>query len=138
MATSHRTYLLSPSLLLLPFLLKALAGDPDIIFDFVVPENNNNINNTTVNGSFFTYTGLRGVLSQIPQSFKATKVSMLEFPALNGQTISYALFQYPAGTINPPHTHPRAAELLFLLHGSLQVRLVWAVANAKLNQITSV
>ncbi|KAK4283979.1 hypothetical protein QN277_000874 [Acacia crassicarpa] len=104
---------------------KTLAGDPDIISDFTVPQQTNN---TSINGSFFTYTGLRGLLTHRPQtpqtSFKATKVTMLEFPALNGQSISYALFQFPSGSINPPHTHPRASELLFLLHGSLQVGFV--------------
>ena len=96
---------------------KALAGDPDLIFYF-------RVSNNTVNGSFFTYTGLRGVLGQIPKSFKATKVTIDEFPSLNGQSISYALFQYPAGSINPPHTYPRAAELLFLVSGTLQVGFV--------------
>ncbi|KAG5062157.1 hypothetical protein JHK85_003340 [Glycine max] len=97
--------LLVPALLIIN---NALASDPDIIYDYVSPQN------SSVNGSFFTYTGLRGVLHQIPQSFKATKVTLVEFPALNGQSISYALFQYPAGSINPPHIHPRAAEFLFL------------------------
>ncbi|TKY58317.1 Germin protein 9-3 [Spatholobus suberectus] len=107
--------------LLVPALLtfnNALAGDPDITYDYVSPQN------YSVNGSFFTYTGLRGVLDQIPRSFKATEVTLVEFPALNGQSISYALFQYPAGSINPPHIHPRAAELLFLVSGSLQVGFV--------------
>ncbi|KAL5976503.1 hypothetical protein ACLOJK_020836 [Asimina triloba] len=30
----------------------------------------------------------------------------------------------PAGSVNPPHTHPRSAELLFLLDGSLEVGFV--------------
>nr|ACU23992.1 unknown [Glycine max] len=107
--------LLVPALLIIN---NALASDPDIIYDYVSPQN------SSVNGSFFTYTGLRGVLHQIPQSFKATKVTLVEFPALNGQSISYALFQYPAGSINPPHIHPRAAEFLFLVSGSLQVGFV--------------
>ena len=47
-----------------------------------------------------------------------------EFPALNGQSVSYAILQFPAGSVNPPHTHPRSAELLFLLDGSLQVGFV--------------
>ncbi|KAJ7946386.1 germin-like protein 9-3 [Quillaja saponaria] len=53
-----------------------------------------------------------------------TKVSLAEFPALNGQSVSYAVPQFPAGTTNLPHTHPRSAELLFLLEGSLQVGFV--------------
>ncbi|XP_054785548.1 germin-like protein 9-3 [Prosopis cineraria] len=127
MALSSSISLLLP-LSLLAFLINnkiSLAGDPDIISDFTIPQNNN----TTINGSFFTYTGLRGLLIHPQTSFKTTKVTMLEFPALNGLSISYALFQFPSGTINPPHTHPRASELLFLLHGSLQV----GVVDTKLN-----
>ncbi|KAI4351336.1 hypothetical protein L6164_005711 [Bauhinia variegata] len=119
MAPNCRIFPLFPSLLLFFFTFKkALAGDPDIISDFTVPQND------TVDGSFFTYTGLRGILAQNPESFKATKVTLVELPAINGQSISYAVFQYPAGSVNPPHTHPRAAELLFLLSGCLQVGFV--------------
>lgn len=49
---------------------------------------------------------------------------MAELPALNGQSVSYAVLQYPAGSVNPPHTHPRSAELLFLVDGSLEVGFV--------------
>ncbi|KAJ6365514.1 hypothetical protein OIU76_030318 [Salix suchowensis] len=34
------------------------------------------------------------------------------------------VLQFPAGTTNPPHTHPRSAELLFLVDGSLRVGFV--------------
>ncbi|CAK7331971.1 unnamed protein product [Dovyalis caffra] len=56
----------------------------------------------------------------LPSAFKATKVSAAEFPALFGQSVSYGVLQFPGGTTNPPHTHPRSAELLFLVDGSLQ------------------
>ncbi|KAA8544263.1 hypothetical protein F0562_022275 [Nyssa sinensis] len=46
------------------------------------------------------------------------------FPALNGRSVSYAVLHYPAGTVNPPHTHPRSAVLPFLVYGTLQVRFV--------------
>ncbi|KAL2536108.1 Germin-like protein subfamily 2 member 4 [Forsythia ovata] len=35
-----------------------------------------------------------------------------------------ALLQYPAGGVSPPHTHPRTAELLFVVEGSLEVGIV--------------
>lgn len=38
--------------------------------------------------------------------------------------MSYAVLQFPSGSTNPPHTHPRSAELLFLVEGSLQVGFV--------------
>ncbi|KAA8549894.1 hypothetical protein F0562_001578 [Nyssa sinensis] len=34
------------------------------------------------------------------------------------------VLQYAAGGVNPPHTHPRAAELLFVVEGSLEVGFV--------------
>ncbi|XP_040991200.1 germin-like protein 9-3 [Juglans microcarpa x Juglans regia] len=97
-----------------------VAGDPNILTDFITPPNA-----TTVDGSFFTFTGLRSFIgSGPPTTFKVLKASMVEFPALNGQSVSYAVLQFANGTTNPPHTHPRSAELLFLVQGSLQVGFV--------------
>ncbi|KAK7257614.1 hypothetical protein RIF29_31700 [Crotalaria pallida] len=97
------------------------AGDPDILTDFIVP-----ISNIPIDGNFFTYTGFRFLVTQTtpPPTFKVTKASMAEFPALNGQSVSYAVLQFPTGSINPPHTHPRSAELLLVAQGSLQVGFV--------------
>ncbi|KAK0605914.1 hypothetical protein LWI29_032137 [Acer saccharum] len=99
----------------------ASAADPDITSDFVIPSNVT----TPVDGNFFTFTGFRALVgAPLPPDFKVTKASMAEFPALNGQSVSVAVLEFPAGTINPPHTHPRSAELLFLIQGSLQVGFV--------------
>ncbi|CAK7331973.1 unnamed protein product [Dovyalis caffra] len=68
---------------------------------------------------FFTFTGIRSITPN-PPNFKVTKASMAEFPALNGQSVSFVFLQFPAGSVNPPHTHPRSAELLFLVYGSLE------------------
>jgi len=98
----------------------ANAGDPDITSDFILPPDTN-----SVDGSFFTYTGMRPLMnSPSPNTFTVTKASMAEFPALNGQSVSSAVLMYPPGTVNPPHTHPRSAELLFLIDGSLSVGFV--------------
>ena len=98
----------------------AIAGDPDILTDFIVPPIV-----TDVNGVFFTFTGMRALLGGFPTVFKVTKASMVEFPALNGQSVSYAILEFPTSTTNPvPHTHPRASELLFLTQGTLQVGFV--------------
>ncbi|MBA0849262.1 hypothetical protein Goshw_013590 [Gossypium schwendimanii] len=110
------------TILVLSFPLSAISGDPDIISDFVVPMG---VNNTLLDGNFFTYTGMRPLInSDPPTNFTVTKATMAEFPALNGQSVSYAVLQYPAGSVNPPHTHPRATELLFLTYGVLEVGFV--------------
>ena len=98
----------------------AKAGDPDILSDFILPANQ-----TVVDGSFFTFTGMRVLVgAPDPTTFKVLKASLAEFPAVNGQSVSTAVLQFPAASVNPPHTHPRSAELLFLIFGSLQVGFV--------------
>lgn len=44
--------------------------------------------------------------------------------SLNGRGVSFAVLECPAGTINPPHTHPHSAELLFVVDGSLEVGFI--------------
>lgn len=93
----------------------AIGGDPDILTDFVIPANQTN---AIIDGNFFTFTGMRALVgTNPPPEFKVLKASMAEFPALNGQSVSYAVLQFPVGSTNPPHTHPRASELLFLFQG---------------------
>ncbi|XVF19691.1 hypothetical protein REPUB_Repub11eG0132400 [Reevesia pubescens] len=98
----------------------AFAGDADISSDFLVPSDVNNID-----GNFFTSTGMRVLVEEdFPTNFTVTKASMVEFPALNGQSVSYAALQFPAGSTNPPHTHPRSAELLLVVAGNLEVGFI--------------
>ena len=51
----------------------AIAGDPDILRDFIVPPNV-----TDVKGDFFTFTGLRALLGGFPTVFKVMKASLAE------------------------------------------------------------
>jgi len=98
---------------------RAMAGDPDILSDFIAPPNG------TVDGNFFTFTGMRVLVGgDPPKAFTVLKATTAEFPALNGQSVSYAVLEFPSGTTNPPHTHPRSAELLFLIEGTLDVGFV--------------
>ncbi|KAF5196479.1 Germin-like protein 9-3 [Thalictrum thalictroides] len=107
-------------LLLVVLVTLVNASDPDILTDFVPPPNSNG-----VDSSFFTYTGQRGIFDKpTPPTFNVTKATMAEFPALNGQSVSFATLRFPAGSTNPPHTHPRSAELLFVVEGSLEVGVI--------------
>ncbi|KAG9458991.1 hypothetical protein H6P81_003499 [Aristolochia fimbriata] len=97
------------------------ASDPDLISDFLVPPNA-----TNVDGNFFTYTGFRALAGgdPVPKAFAVTKATKAEFPALDGQSVSYAVLAFPPNSINPPHTHPRSGELLLLISGALDVGFV--------------
>jgi quercetin dioxygenase-like cupin family protein len=47
-----------------------------------------------------------------------------QFPGLNTLGISMARLDFAQGGLVPPHTHPRATEILFVLDGSLLVGFV--------------
>jgi quercetin dioxygenase-like cupin family protein len=118
-------YIVFMATLALSARVAVLAGDPDILTDFIVPPNTNPGN---ITGSFFTYTGFRSPMNMnrsMPMpNFMATKATMMEFPALNGQSVSYAMLMFQPDSVNPTHSHPRSAELLLVVDGALSVGLV--------------
>ncbi|GLJ48654.1 hypothetical protein SUGI_1026480 [Cryptomeria japonica] len=100
------------------------ASDPDILTNFLVPAGQNPLNLT---GSFFTFTGFQNVQNNNltgQTTIKVMKAVAAEFLVLNGLGVSMAVLQFPAGRLNPPHTHPHASELLFLVDGYLLVGVV--------------
>ncbi|KAI3748501.1 hypothetical protein L6452_11612 [Arctium lappa] len=98
----------------------AVSSDPDILTDYVLPENT-----TVTDPNYFTFTGLRSVFNATyPTAFTPVKATLNEFPGLLGQSVSYAVLEFPIGSLNPLHIHPRATELLFVIAGSLQVGFV--------------
>ncbi|KAJ9540146.1 hypothetical protein OSB04_026652 [Centaurea solstitialis] len=98
----------------------AVSSDPDILTDYVLPPNT-----TVTDPNYFTYTGLRSVFNgTYPAAFTPVKATLNEFPGLLGQSVSYAVLEFPVGSLNPLHIHPRATELLFVIAGSLQVGFV--------------
>ncbi|KAH0715484.1 hypothetical protein KY284_008389 [Solanum tuberosum] len=96
----------------------AQASDPDILTDFIVPVG------SAIDGNLFTFNGTRAIFGSVIQKFSVTKVGKTEFPVLDGQSVSLAVLQFPRGSVNLPHTHPRAAELLFVVEGTLEVGFV--------------
>lgn len=67
---------------------------------------------------------------------KVTAVNVAQIPGLNTLGISLARVDYAPWGINPPHTHPRATEILTVLEGSLQVGFV--TSNPENRLITKV
>ncbi|KAJ0101849.1 hypothetical protein Patl1_05861 [Pistacia atlantica] len=54
----------------------------------------------------------------VPMNYSANK-------AVDGNFFTFTgLRNFPAGAINPPHTHPRSAELLLVLKGWLNVGFI--------------
>ncbi|XP_050367640.1 germin-like protein subfamily 1 member 20 [Argentina anserina] len=115
------------------------AQDPSPLQDFCVAINSTDVvrSGLFVNGRFcqdpklakaedFFFSGL-----QIPRPTEnavgstVTAVNVDQIPGLNTLGISLARIDYaPHGGLNPPHTHPRASEILVVLEGTLYVGFV--------------
>ncbi|KAJ9551248.1 hypothetical protein OSB04_015293 [Centaurea solstitialis] len=111
----------------------AMATDHSPLQDFCVADPNGQVlvngmtckNPSSVQGSDFYFGGLHmmGNTSNTVGS-RVTPVSVTQLAGLNTLGISLARIDYAPWGINPPHTHPRASEILVVLEGSLEVGFV--------------
>ncbi|XWS57799.1 hypothetical protein CRYUN_Cryun09bG0204400 [Craigia yunnanensis] len=122
-------------LLALAFTL-ASSSDPSPLQDFCVAIKDVK-NGVFVNGKFckdpklataedFFFSGLNMPGNTSNQlGSKVTPVNVEQIPGLNTLGISLARVDYaPYGGLNPPHTHPRATEILVVVEGTLYVGFV--------------
>ncbi|KAK9290076.1 hypothetical protein L1049_008240 [Liquidambar formosana] len=94
------------------------ASDPETINDFTIP---NGVDESKLDGVFFTYTGLRGGAPASNTCLGHKTVTVKDFPALDDAGVSLELLEFQAGAVNVPHTHPRGAEIFFVVDGALTV-----------------
>ena len=123
-------------LLLAP--MTAMAADEDPLQDFCVADLESGL---TVNGfpckplaqvsvHDFTSKELKNAADTNNANMATvTPASVLQFEGLNTLGISAVRIDFAKGGINPPHTHPRATELLILLKGELYVGFVSTTNN---------
>ncbi|XP_071730015.1 putative germin-like protein 2-1 [Rutidosis leptorrhynchoides] len=120
------------SVLALSFACLALA-EPTPLQDFCVADTSSSVkvngaackNPMQVQAEDFSFSGLHimGNTSNAVGS-KVTPVFATQLPGLNTLGISMVRIDYAPWGQNPPHTHPRATEILTVLEGSLQVGFV--------------
>ncbi|KAL7583092.1 putative germin-like protein 2-1 [Lactuca sativa] len=123
----------------------ALASDPSPLQDFCVAAPNTPVmvnglackDAKLVQADDFLFRGihLMGNTSTDVGS-KVTPVSVAELPGLNTLGISLARVDFAPWGLNPPHTHPRATEILTVLEGNIQVGFV--TSNPENRLITKV
>ncbi|KAK8542940.1 hypothetical protein V6N13_136511 [Hibiscus sabdariffa] len=112
----------------------AFASDPSPLQDFCVadPMASVSINGNVCKGAKlataedFSFSGLhiRKNTSNAVGS-AVTPVNVAQIPGLQTLGISMARVDYaPNGGLNPPHTHPRASEILVVVEGTLRVGFV--------------
>ncbi|XP_010450850.1 PREDICTED: putative germin-like protein subfamily 1 member 9 [Camelina sativa] len=112
-----------------------IASDPSPLQDFCVAINTP-ADGVFVNGKFCKDPKLvteedffRGGLNKegtpnAKTGSAVTPVNVNQIPGLNTLGISIVRIDYAVNGQNPPHTHPRASEILYVAHGTLLVGFV--------------
>ncbi|KAH7545551.1 hypothetical protein FEM48_Zijuj01G0105600 [Ziziphus jujuba var. spinosa] len=86
-----------------------------------------------VNAQHFSFRGIHiPANTSNPQGSRVTPVNVVQIPGLNTLGISLARIDYAPWGVIPPHTHPRATEVLTVLEGSLLVGFVTSNPNNQL------
>ncbi|PPS14079.1 hypothetical protein GOBAR_AA06494 [Gossypium barbadense] len=82
----------------------------------------------------FYYSGLNiPINTSNPVGSTVTPVNVAQIPGLNTLGISLVRIDYaPNGGLNPPHTHPRATEILVVVEGTLYVGFVTSNTDNRL------
>ncbi|KAH7543370.1 hypothetical protein FEM48_Zijuj02G0177000 [Ziziphus jujuba var. spinosa] len=110
----------------------ASASDPDPVQDFCVALNDTKTCGLFVNGKFykdpkladagdFFFSGLdKPGNTSNPVGSKVTPVVVNKIPGLNTLEISLGRIDFVPYGLNPPHTHPRATEILVVVERALE------------------
>ncbi|KAF5791982.1 hypothetical protein HanRHA438_Chr09g0412731 [Helianthus annuus] len=123
----------------------ALASDPSPLQDFCVADPNSPVfvngvvckDAKLVKADDFLFRGLHLMgNTHNDVGSNVTSVTVAELPGLNTLGISMARIDFAPWGINPPHTHPRATEVLTVIEGRLLVGFV--TSNPENRLITQV
>uniref|UniRef100_A0ACD5WK96 Uncharacterized protein n=1 Tax=Avena sativa TaxID=4498 RepID=A0ACD5WK96_AVESA len=128
--------LLATCTALLALAAPSLAGDPDMLQDLCVADYKSlegplrlngfpckRLENMTANDFFSDMLSLPGNTGN-PVGSAVTAANVEKVPGLNTLGVSMSRVDYAPWGMNPPHTHPRATEILFVLEGSLGVGFI--------------
>ncbi|CAK9148661.1 unnamed protein product [Ilex paraguariensis] len=108
-----------------------VSADPDMLQDVCVADLASGIkvngfvckNNASAADFFFAGLAKPGVVNNVVGSI-VTPANVMQIPGLNTLGVSMARIDYAPGGLNPPHTHPRATEMIFVLEGELDVGFI--------------
>lgn len=80
---------------------------------------------TNVSATDFFFDGLaKPGLTNTSSGAVVSGANVQKVPGLNTLGVSLARIDYAPGGLNPPHTHPRATEIVFVLEGELDVGFI--------------
>ncbi|KAK8916877.1 Germin-like protein 5-1 [Platanthera zijinensis] len=124
-------------LLLLASAVATFAADPDPLQDLCVADlKSSDRSGVKVNGFVckdaasvtaedFFFKGLAApAATNNSLGSVVTAANVEKIPGLNTLGVSLSRIDYAPGGLNPPHTHPRATEIVFVLYGALDVGFI--------------
>ncbi|XP_062185885.1 germin-like protein 1-2 [Phragmites australis] len=74
-----------------------------------------------VDGDFFSRAIVAAASTRNPFGVNSTRATVATFPGLNTLGLSITRVDLAQGGLNPPHSHPRASELVMVLKGEVMV-----------------
>ncbi|XP_010522863.1 PREDICTED: germin-like protein subfamily 2 member 2 [Tarenaya hassleriana] len=120
-------------LLLSSIVAVTIAYDPDALQDLCVADKSHGtkvngfpckeMENITASDFFFDGISKPAAVNNTMGS-TVTGANVEKIPGLNTLSVSLARIDYAPGGLNPPHTHPRATEVVFVLDGELDVGFI--------------
>ncbi|KAK1612730.1 hypothetical protein QYE76_036403 [Lolium multiflorum] len=131
MAWSCSSLFLAAVAVALVLAVPSLAGDPDNLQDICVADLNSELklNGFPCKANATAEDFFSGILAK-PGATNTTSGSVViganveKVPGLNTLGVSLSRIDYAPGGLNPPHTHPRATEVVFVLYGELEVGFI--------------
>ncbi|KAF8661878.1 hypothetical protein HU200_056838 [Digitaria exilis] len=130
MASTH-LYVAAACAVVLLLAAPAIAGDPDMLQDVCVADRDSPIKingfpcKANITADDFFFPGLRNPgNTNNPAGSMVTAANVDTFAGVNTLGVSMARIDYAPGGQNPPHTHPRATEIIFVLEGTLEVGFI--------------
>ncbi|PWZ33756.1 Germin-like protein 1-3 [Zea mays] len=127
---------------LLALAAPSVAGDPDMLQDICVADYKSLQGPLRLNGfpckrpenvtadDFFSNALASPGSTGNALGSAVTPADVRTLPGLNTLGVSVSRIDYAPWGVNPPHVHPRATEVIFVLQGSLDVGFVDATATA--------
>ncbi|CAL9131659.1 unnamed protein product [Musa textilis] len=108
-----------------------LPVDPDLLQDICVADLSSNVKlngfackpAASISEADFFFGGLAvpGATANTTTGYLVTAANVDKIPGLNTLGVSFSRVDFAPGGLNPPHTHPRATEIVFVLDGTLDV-----------------
>ncbi|KAL8545244.1 hypothetical protein ACS0TY_005436 [Phlomoides rotata] len=108
-----------------------VSADPDMLQDLCVADLTSGVkvngfpckSNVTADDFFSSGIANPGATNNSMGAL-VTGANVQRIPGLNTLGVSLARIDYAPGGLNPPHTHPRATEVVFVLNGELDVGFI--------------